>query len=400
MEALIQSPEYLTLKQVAKGSPAYAYLEEATKEIFQGGKYPQGDYRAAVDRIAERMLYIQQRYQEEEDGGYEGNNPQSIDDEYGHSEGQQPHQSEQYQHQDPAQQYEDWEHEGPGSYNPNQREDEDWGIPVGIVHEQVSTLTINKHKAYQKALTLIDKVTPNTKSRRLDDYLTEVQFHAELTYGNQTWETNPIALKAIVLTTFNMELRRQFLTKNSYEFTTWSTLQTWLKSSTDQTPDDLKLQAITKLRLNLHAQGKKSLAEYNTQFTTLLQQAMMDTQEHTSWAIQTYIAGLNTHISSQLIMNPVTNQHWLSLEEVKQCAYRLNYHNSQNKTTSSLAVLQAPPPPSTRGRGRSLTRGGLTSNRGRGGGARGRGRSSPTQNWIWESIWSTNQKTTTAITGQ
>ena len=181
------------------------------------------------------------------------------------------------------------------------------------------------------------------------------------------------------MTTFNMDLRRQFLKKNAYESTNWSALQSWLKASTDQAPDDIKLQAITKLRLNQHSQGKKTLAEYNTQFTTLLQHAMMDTPEHTSWAIQTYIAGLNCHISQQLIMNPVTNQHWQTLDEVKQCAYRLSYHHTQTKTTSSLAVIQAPPPPSLRGRGRSLTRGRSTSNRGRdlSRGASGRGRSSP-----------------------
>ena len=72
-------------------------------------------------------------------------------------------------------------------------------------------------------------------------------------------------------------------------------------------------------------------------------------------------------------MNPVTNQHWTSLDEVKQCAYRLNYHNNQAKTTSSLAVIQAPPPPSNRCRGRSLQQGGSSGGRGHSRGAYGRG---------------------------
>jgi len=292
----------------------------------------------------------------------EVNNPPDNDDEQWDSQGQQPLYSE-------TPHYEDWYNEG---YIPGpckrlyQREDEDWGTG----YEQVSTLANNKHKAYQKALTSVDKVTPNTKSRRLVDYLTEVEFHADLTYGNNAWQKNPIALKAIVLTTFNMELRRQFLTKHTYETTSWSSLQTWLQSSTDQTPEDLKLQAITKLRLNQHAQGKKTLAEYNTQFTTLLQNALMDTPEHESWAIQTYIAGLNYHISSHMGMNPVTNQHWQTLDEVKQCAYRLNYHHSHTKNSASLAVMQTPSPASNRGRGRSLNRG--NPGRGRGDPSRGR----------------------------
>jgi len=370
LDALCQSPQYITLKQVSRRSPAYAYLDQATQEILRAGKYPEGDYHSAVDKIADRMIYLEQQSREDDHGGYEGTHPISNDDGYGYSEGHEPLQSD-YQDQYPAKQSKDWEHEDPVYYDHNQREDEDWGTPVGMFNEQVNTLTINKHKAYQKALTSIDKVTPNTRTRRLDDYLTEVQFHAELTYGHDAWETNPISLKAIVLTTFNHELRRQFLTKNAYESTTWTSLKTWLKASTDQTPDDMKLQAITKLRLNQHSQGKKTLAEYNTQFTTLLQNAIMDTPEHTSWAIQTYIAGLNTHISSQLIMNPVTNQHWLTLDEVKQCAYRLNYHNHQTKSFPSLAALQTPPPAPSRGRGGPPGRG-RSLTRGRGGGGRGR----------------------------
>ena len=362
---LLKSPQYILLQQLSKDHPQGAYLEEATQDILRVGKYPEGDHNVAVNKIADRMFHLKQQAEEDEYGGYEGNDPISNNDGYGYSEDYAP----------PANQSKDWEQTDPDDHM--QREDEDWGTPVGMFHEQVNTLSSNKHKAYQKALTSLDKVTPNTRARRLEDYLTDVHFHAQLTYGHDAWETNPISLKAIVLTTFNHELRRQFLTKNAYESTTWTSLKTWLKASTDQTPDDIKLQAITKLRLNQHSQGKKTLAEYNNQFTTLLQNAMMDTPEHTSWAIQTYIAGLNTHISSQLIMNPVTNQHWLTLDEVKQCAYRLNYHNHQAKSFPSLAALQTPPPAPSRGRGgppsrgRSLTRGRGSGGRGRSPGSRG-----------------------------
>ena len=345
----------------------HAKLKEATASIVSKGKYK--TLEEAVEKIA---ILISDLHQHDCDNLEQPQN--DVLDEFE----AEPH-AEQY----PPEEYTDMDYreaEPHAVQYPQEeytdmgyREDPecDYGDRPEYAYEQVSSIAVHKHKAYQKALTQVDKISPNTRSRKLDDYLTEMHFHAELTYGNDAWENNPIALKAIVMTTFNMDLRRQFLKKNAYESTTWSALQAWLKASTDQAPDDIKLQAITKLRLNQHSQGKKTLAEYNTQFTTLLQHAMMDTPEHTSWAIQTYIAGLNCHISSQLIMNPVTNQHWLTLDEVKQCAYRLNYHNHQTKSFPSLAALQTPPPAPSRGRGGPPGRG-RSLTRGRGGGGRGR----------------------------
>ena len=93
-EALIQSHGYQTLKQLARGSPAYVHLEEAIDDVFHAGKYPQQDYRAAVDKISDRMLYLQKNQQarttsqgynpwyqdQEEDCDDEGNNPMGYDD--------------------------------------------------------------------------------------------------------------------------------------------------------------------------------------------------------------------------------------------------------------------------------------------------------------------------------
>ena len=337
-DALIQSQEYQQLVQQSHKifGPA-TFLKQATKKVVERGKYQ--NHRAAVLQIAASMQQMHEDAQQQREADW-------------HEDLAQGQEGEAYQ--------DDYDEEG---WDAPQHDQHEEGY-FGDYSEQVSSKITLKHKAYQKSLTQVDKITPNTKSRKLDDYLTEVQFHAELTYGHIDWEHNPTAIKAIVLTTFSMELRRQFLTKfTDYSSSSWDSLKQFLKTSTDQTPDDIKLQAITKLRLNQHAQGRKTLAEYNTQFTTLLQHAKMDTHEHTAWAIQTYLAGLNTTISAHMLMNPVTNEHWTCLEEVKQCAYRLHYQNTQSNS-NTLAVIQAPP--SQRGRGRSPFRGRGTASRGRG----------------------------------
>ena len=78
-DSLIQSIEYRKLKQHARGTPSYGYLEEATDEVFQAGKYPEKDYKTAVKKIAERMLQLLQGNQAKQ--AYQGDNSWYQEDE-------------------------------------------------------------------------------------------------------------------------------------------------------------------------------------------------------------------------------------------------------------------------------------------------------------------------------
>jgi hypothetical protein len=223
------------------------------------------------------------------------------------------------------------------------------------------------HKAFMKSIAGLDKVTPNTKSRKLQDYLADLQFHASLHYPDSSWVTDPIAVQAIVMTTFNLDLKRLFLTQQSYMHSTWATLTKWLTSHTDQAPCDNKLQALEKLRSGHCTQGKRSLGEYNVHFQQLLHTADMNTPQNLTWIIQTYITGLNSHIRDQVWMNPLTNKHWESLQECQECAYRLAYQ--AYKSGGILNVMQGANADSrgnpSRGRGRGGRGGGRGRNRGR-----------------------------------
>ena len=215
------------------------------------------------------------------------------------------------------------------------------------------------HKAFIKSLQNVEKVSPNTRIRKLQDFISEVEFYALLHFNDHQWQNDPTSIQGIIITTFNTELKRLFLSQRSYVHSTWTTLTEWLHNHTDQTPDDLRLQALEKLRGGQCKQGKRTLAEYNTYFQQQLHLSTMDHPTNTQWIIQTYISGLTNTIRDQIWMNPLTNKHWTTLQEVQDCAYRLSYQ--WTKSSASLNVMQEGPrhhssPPPRGGRGSPSSR--------------------------------------------
>ena len=88
---LTQSNEYAELKDRAKGSPLYKFLEPATEQVFHAGKYPEQDYITAVKMIAKRMAEMHHDHQGHNqmdagnDDGDMGYNPVHDDGDMGYN---------------------------------------------------------------------------------------------------------------------------------------------------------------------------------------------------------------------------------------------------------------------------------------------------------------------------
>lgn len=293
---IMDTIEYTQLKQylISKGLPAAEQLEEVTREYIQ--EHPEVPHGEAITAIARRLA-----------------------------------EKSQVRNSDGA-------NTDPMSNN---------GIQKPKLSPTLAT--------FIAAISKLEKITMATKSTKLHDTLTELQFLGEVHFANDKWSPDITATKAIIMTVFSADLRRQYLHHNATH-TDWQTALAWLHRTIDQSPDDSMQQAVHKLINGSYAQKGRSLADYNTHFMSLLQTAKMDTDEHKTWAIQTYISGLNPPISQQMLMNPVTNQHWTSLDDCKQCAYRISQQLMATRHPTLNAMQRFSYTDSNRGRGRGRGR--------------------------------------------